>query len=86
MQAHDMFDKKVVFDGSLLEVFSRGVSTLRAEPRAITEVERKDKKGRLDVRLHYIGGYEDFSFAPEQHAQAQEVLSAIAAAGGQGST
>ena len=76
-----MFDKKITYDGNLLEVFNRGVSALRAEPRAITEVDRKDKKGRLDVRLHYIGGYEDFSFAPEQRDQAEEVLSTLEAAG-----
>ena len=82
MEAEGMFDKRIVFSGDLIEIFNHDVSTWRGEPRAITEVVRKDKKKRLLVRLHFAGGYEGLFFEDHQRPRPEAVLAQIEAAGG----
>jgi hypothetical protein len=69
--------KKITFDGTMVEVFVRGDSKARYVTSEIEKIERRDKKGRLDVIIFSGGHRELLAFDQLQRAQAEEVLGSI---------
>jgi hypothetical protein len=76
-EAKGLLGKKITFDGTMVEVFVRGDSKARYVASEIEKIERRDKKGRLDVIIFSGGHRELLAFNEMQRAQAEQVLGSI---------
>lgn len=78
-EAPGLLGKKITLDGDMVEIFVRGDSKSRFVASEIQSIERRDKKGRLDVIIFSGGNRELLAFDQVQRGQAEEVLGAIEA-------
>lgn len=76
-EAVGLLGKKMTFDGDIVEIYVRGDSKSRFVASEIQSIERKDRKGRLDVIIFSGGKREILAFDASQRGQAEAVLGSI---------